>query len=541
MTNDESNSNDEIQMTKQRPVERSLCFVIRSFGHSSLVRHSSFVIRHFTVLLALVTLSCSRHLHVTIASKAFTESVILGEVATQLVRSAGADAVHRRELGGTRLVWDALLSGQIDAYPEYTGTITHEVLANAHLSSDEELRRALAEKGILMSAPLGFNDSYALGMREEVASRLGIRTISDLRDHPELKLGFSNEFLDRADGWPALRTGYQLPQPNVTGLSHDLAYRALSAGSIDVTDLYSTDAEIAYYHLRVLEDDRRHFPSYEAVFLYRVDLERRSLDAVKAIRRLEGRISQARMIAMNAQAKLQRVPESQVARAFLDNDLSISLAAPEDSHGLWRRLAANTWEHLGLVGTSLLAAIIIAIPLGVIAAKSPVAGQIIIGTVAAIYTIPSLALLVFMLPLLGIGWKPAVAALFLYSLLPIVRNTHAGLLGIPLAVRESAAVLGLPPLARLLRVELPLASPAILAGIQTSAVLNVGTATLGALIGAGGYGQPILTGIRLDNFGLILEGAVPAAVMALAVQGLFELLGKMVIPRGVRLEARRAG
>jgi osmoprotectant transport system permease protein len=182
----------------------------------------------------------------------------------------------------------------------------------------------------------------------------------------------------------------------------------------------------------------------------------------------------------------------------------------------------------------LAAAIIVAIPLGVVAASFPRTGQVIIGVIAGIYTIPSLALLVFMLPILGIGWKPAVAALFLYSLLPIVRNTHAGLLGIPLAVRESAETLGLPALARLIRIELPLASPAILAGIQTSAVLNVGTATLGALIGAGGYGQPILTGIRLDNHQLILEGAVPAALMALLVQGAFELVGRWFIPRGMR-------
>jgi osmoprotectant transport system permease protein len=192
-------------------------------------------------------------------------------------------------------------------------------------------------------------------------------------------------------------------------------------------------------------------------------------------------------------------------------------------------------EHVQLVAVSLAAAIVVAIPLGIWAASLPRAGQVILAIVAAIYTIPSLALLVFMIPLLGIGWKPAVMALFLYSLLPIVRNTHAGLTGISPAVRESAAAMGLPPLARLLRVELPLSFPSILAGIQTSAVVNVGTATLGALIGAGGYGQPILTGIRLDNNRLILQGAVPAAVLALVVQAGFELLGRAIIPRGMRL------
>jgi len=385
-----------------------------------------------------------------------------------------------------------------------------------------------------MTAPLGFDDSYALGMKEDAAKRLGITTLTDLAAHPQLRLGFSNEFLDRGDGWPALRKAYGMTHASVTGLTHDLAYRALDGASIDVTDLYSTDPEIDYYRLRVLDDDRHHFPSYQAVFLYRADLNDRAPKAVQALRDLEGKIDQKRMIAMNAAAKIEKSPESAVAAGFLNKTLGIegrSMVA-----GFWQRLGLRTLEHLELVSVSLLAAILVAIPLGVVAAQYTKAGQVIIGVIAAIYTIPSLALLVFMLPVLGIGWRPAVAALFLYSLLPIVRNTHAGLLGIPLAVRESAATLGLPALARLMRVEIPLATPSILAGIQTSAVLNVGTATLGALIGAGGYGQPIVTGIRLDNTRLILEGAIPAAIMALAVQGAFDLFGRLFVPRGLRIQ-----
>lgn len=486
----------------------------------------------FCLLMATIG-GCTRR--VVIASKAFTESVILGDIATQLAQSDGQDVIHKRQLGGTRIVWDALLDGQVDAYPEYTGTLTHEIFAGRDLPDDASLRRVLAAKGIEMTRSLGFSDSYALGMREDVAERLHVRTISDLRNHPELRIGLSNEFLDRADGWPALRTAYELPQQNVTGLDHELAYRGLAAGSIDATDLYSTDAEIAYQHLRVLEDDLHHFPDYQAVFLYRSDLQKRAPGVVDALRRLEGRISQREMIAMNEQAKVNKAPETRVASAFVER---VFHAAPISSAPLeWRQLALQTWEHVQLVAVSLAAAIIVAIPLGIWAAWFPKIGQLILGTVAAIYTIPSLALLVFMIPLLGIGWTPAVMALFLYSLLPIVRNTHAGLTGISPAVRESAAAMGLPPRARLLRVELPLSLPSILAGIQTSAVLNVGTATLGALIGAGGYGQPILTGIRLDNTRLILEGAIPAAVLALLVQAGFEYLGQWIIPRGMRLRA----
>ena len=483
--------------------------------------------------LVVACASCSRRSQVIVASKVFTESVILGEIAAQLGRSAGASVEHKRELNGSTPVFDALLKGEIDAYPEYTGTLTHEILAAEHLAGDSELRAALASRGIEMTRPLGFSDSYGLGLREEIAQRLAIHRISDLRNHPELRVRFSSEFMDRADGWPMLRDGYRLPQKIGPGLTHDLAYRALAAGQIDVTDVYTTDAEIAYYRIRVLEDDEHLFPDYSAVFLYRADLRQRSPAMVTALHRLEGKISQRQMIALNEQAKIQRIAEPRVAQQFLAG--TFGAAADVAVSGFWQRLGSRTWEHIQLVSVSLLAAIVVAIPLGVLAASFPKIGQGILGVVAAIYTIPSLALLVFMLPLLGIGWKPSVMALFLYSLLPIVRNTQAGLRAIPAAVRESAQALGLPSFARLLRVELPLASPAILAGIQTSAVLNVGTATLGALIGAGGYGQPIITGIRLNNTPLILEGAVPAALMALLVQGAFELLGRAVIPRGLRL------
>jgi osmoprotectant transport system permease protein len=243
------------------------------------------------------------------------------------------------------------------------------------------------------------------------------------------------------------------------------------------------------------------------------------------------------MIAMNARAKLEHVPEEVVAADFLAAAGLRGRAV--DSGGLLARLARRTREHLFLVGLSLGAAILVAIPLGVLAAKRERVGQMTLAAVGLVQTIPSLALLVFMIPLLGIGERPAIAALFLYSLLPIVRNTHAGLCGIPPSVLESARALGLGPAARLRLVEMPMASRAILAGIKTSAVINVGTATLGALIGAGGFGQPILTGIRLDDTGRILEGAVPAALLAVLVQVFFDRAERVFVPEGLRLAQDR--
>jgi osmoprotectant transport system permease protein len=385
-----------------------------------------------------------------------------------------------------------------------------------------------------MSRSLGFNNTYALGVMPETGERLKLTKISDLTKHASLRFGLSNEFLNRADGWPALRQAYRLDAKNVRGFDHDVAYQALADGSIDVIDLYTTDAEIGYYGIRVLDDDRHHFPDYQAVLLYRADLEQRAPEALHAMLRLQGQIDVSTMIALNRAAKIDRLPETDVAAGFVADRFGVAATARSD--GIAARILQRTGEHLTLTFVSLAAAILVALPLGIVAARRPRTGQAILAVVGIIQTIPSLAILVFMIPLLGIGGPPAIAALFLYSLLPIVRNTAAGLRDIPPPIRNSAIALGLAPSRRLWRVELPLAAPSILAGIKTAAVINVGTATLGALIGAGGYGQPILTGIRLDNFALILEGAIPAAVLALLVQGLFELAERRLVPRGLRLK-----
>ena len=485
--------------------------------------------------------AASRELRV--GSKSFTESVILGEIVTELERASGTPARHQAGFGGTRLVWDALQSGAIDVYPEYTGTLVEELLAGqrpaGQISSDVQspdgkwITDALAARGIGLVGPIGFNNTYAIGVRRETAQRLGLHSISDLRAHPELRCGWSNEFMNRRDGWPALRARYQLAAADVKGLDHDLAYRAIAGGSIEAMDLYATDPEIRKYDLVVLEDDRHIFPRYDAVLLYRRDVATWAGAALGTLERLRGRIDAPAMTALNARVKLDHLPETEVAAAFLASTFGV--AAEARPPGVARAILQRAAEHLWLVAISLLAAILVAIPLGVVAAARPRFGQALLGVVGIIQTVPSLALLVFMIPLLGIGALPAMVALFLYSLLPIVRNTHAGLESIPPALRESAEALGLPPGAILRRVSLPLASPLILAGIKSAAVINVGTATLGALIGAGGFGQPIFTGIRLDDVGLILQGAIPASLLALLIQGLFELVERAIVPKGLRL------
>jgi osmoprotectant transport system permease protein len=486
---------------------------------------------------------------VNIGSKAFTESVILGEMAAHLARHSGAEVRHRAELGGTQILWQALTSGEIDAYVEYTGTIREEILADAPragaaFDSEQSMREALAQRHVVMSQHIGFNNTYALGMRRSVAERLNIRCISDLQKHPELSLGLSDEFYERQDGWHPLQQKYQLPQTQIRVMEHNLAYRGLEKDAVQVTDLYTTDPEIKFYDLVALEDDLAFFPTYYAVILMRDDLERKAPSVAASILKMEGLIDPQAMSSMSAQVRLDRKLETVVAGEFLNKALHLSLQLPSSSTSaqvgrFLSKIMHTTLEHLFLVVISLGFAIAIAIPLGIAASRNEAIGQSVLGIVGVIQTLPSMALLVFMMPFfaifdMGIGPAPAIMALFLYSLLPIVRGTYSGIRQIPAAMRESAEVLGLDPRARLRLVELPLALPSILSGIKTAAVINVGTATIGALIGAGGYGSPILTGIRLNDLSLILQGAMPAAALALVVQYGFGLLEKRIVSPGLQ-------
>ena len=467
---------------------------------------------------------------VVIGSKKFTESYVLGEIAKRTLTDAGIPAEHRQGMGGTIILWEALRGGQIDAYSEYTGTIATEILKSNSTLSLDQIRNSLEKVGVGMTAPLGFNNTYALVMRRSEAQRLGIRTISDLQRYPELKFGLTHEFLERQDGWRPLRQRYGLPQQDIVGIDHALGYSALANGSIAVKDAYSTDAKIEQNDLFVLEDDLHFFPKYEAVFLFRSSTR---ADAIAALRRMEGTLDETRMIRLNAEAERTK-NYARAADLYFERSAR-SPNSPYDS--FLHKLARWTLRHLELAGFSLLLSIIVGIPLGIIASRGGAVGHVILGFAGVVQTIPSLALLALLVPLpfFGISVRTAIAALFLYGLLPIVRNTATGLQDIPRALRESAVALGLSPIARLWQVYLPMASRSILSGIKTSAVINIGTATLAALIGAGGLGEPIISGLNLNDHVTILEGAIPAAVLALLVQWCFDLLDRVLIPKGLRI------
>jgi len=475
-----------------------------------------------------------------IGSKKFTESVILGEALRELLEEESLSVVHYREFGGTRIVFDALVAGEIDAYPEYTGTITQEILAGKNVADDTALATLLRERGIGISASLGFSNTYALAMTQQRADDLKIRKLSDLKRLPELRLALSHEFLDRGDGWPALVRHYDLPQRSVAGVDHDVAYRQLLAGEIDMVDVYSTDALIRRHKLLVLEDDLSFFPRYDAVWLYRLDSTRQYPALLRAIGQLEGAIDETTMQRLNDEVESRRLSESQAAAEFLQS--AVGLDVQVDAASRTQVVLRFVGEHLDLVRRSLLPAIVVGVVLGIFCQRWPRSGRVVMAVVGLLQTIPSLALLVLLLPLvaalgyrsIGEGSVTAVIALFCYCLLPIVRNTFTGIDGISRGTIESATVLGLGPASRLAEVELPIALPTLLAGIRTAGIQNVGFATLGAIIGAGGLGQPILRGIRLNDFSLILAGAIPAALLALALQLAIDAIEWLVVPRGLK-------
>jgi osmoprotectant transport system permease protein len=484
--------------------------------------------RALVVLLLFASVShLSADPIIVVGSKKFTESYVLAEIAKRSLENAGIKVEHRQGMGGTIILWEALRSGGIDVYPEYTGTIAEEILRQPD-ASPAQIRVSLSSQGIEMTDGLGFNNTYALVMRRDQANQLGIKTISDLRTHPELKFGLTHEFLERQDGWRPLSKKYQLAPNEILGIDHALGYSALSKGDIDVKDAYSTDAKIADYGLVTLIDDLNFFPRYQAVLLYRKIL---SPQAARALNHLSNSIDAARMIRLNSEAERSKDYAAAAHHFFGTTETSFV------SETLPAKLRRWITRHLELAGVSLLLAVAIGLPLGIMASRGGPIGHTILGIAGVIQTIPSLALLALLVPLpfFGISARTAIVALFLYGLLPIVRNTASGLQDISRPLRESAVALGLTASQRLRKIFLPLASRSILGGIKTSAVINIGTATLAALIGAGGLGEPIISGLNLNDHVTILEGAIPAALLALLVQFLFDLLDRVLIPRGLRL------
>jgi osmoprotectant transport system permease protein len=510
--------------------------------------------RHLALLVALASAApalapAADPPRVVVGAKKFTESAVLGELMAQVLETHTAATVERRfNLAGTQVCYDGLRSGALDVYAEYTGTALRSILGatdppGTSAAVFAAVSAAFRRDGLVWLAPFGFDNTYVLLMQPARAAALGIRVASDLAAHP-LRYGMSYEFLARPDGMPGLRAVYRLNEARTVGMEHDLAYQALAAGDIDVADGYATDAKIAALGLLPLPDDRAFFPPYQAAPFARADLLARLPDAAAALRLLAGRIDEATMRRLNVAVEVERRDPAEVAASFLrelglaDRHVTVTRRATSLAGVLWERrgitlrLAA---QHLFLTGAALAGAILIGLPLGIAASRRPLLAGVALTGAGILQTIPSIALLAFMLPLFGIGTAPAIAALFLYGLLPILRNTVAGLRAVDPLLTEVGRGLGMRPRDLLWRVELPLATPVILAGIRTAAVISVGTATLAAFIGAGGLGEPIVTGLSVTDTNLVLSGALPAALLAIAVDLVLHGVERWATPMGLRV------
>lgn len=479
---------------------------------------------------------------IRVASKPFTESYILSEMVAQLIEEAGeASAERKYGLGGPTLVFDALKGGDIDVDINYTGSLAHLFVKENKNADIGQLRSALAPLGITLSESLGFNNTYAIAVRSESAKKLGLATLSDLRGHPELRGAFTPDFLNHDDGFYKLAEVYGLQFASLRPMQHSLAYPALTSREIDMTDAYTTDGTLRLFDLTLLKDDREFFPKYFGVITIRTEITTRFPRTWAALRRLEGRLSDEKMVSLNAQVDNKQSSIEATARGFLvEAGLLPKSAVPQrvvvspgTGEGFFTGLLASTYEHFALVMIALFLSCLVGIPLGVIAFYYRRVGHILIATTGLLQTIPSLALLCFLIPVLGIGTLPTVFALFIYGLLPVVQSTTAGLLALDPKLIETGKILGLNRMQRLRLIELPLASISIMAGIKTTAVINVATATIAALIGAGGYGRYITSGLALNDIPMILKGAIPTALMAVGFHGLFELLSRIIVPRGL--------
>lgn len=487
--------------------------------------------KHFAlVVLALILLVIGPAVDaqdarsIRIASKNFNENYLLAEIMSQLLEINGYKVDRKFGLGGTLVCYQALVNDEVDLYVEYTGTLEQVILkSNVKAPTVSSLNLKLSDRKLFILESFGFNNTYAMAIKKVLADSRDISSVSDLAKEKDLRMSFSLEFLNREDGWPGLAATYGMTN-NPGGIDHGLAYQAIDDGKIDITDAYSTDGDLERYELTVLEDDKGYFPQYFAVPLLRQDTP---VEVVKILSQLQGRIDDDRMRALNSLVVVDGHTFAEVASGFLASE---NLGQSHvDENLLWKNLGRNTLVHLKLTAIALSLGCLFGLPLGILVFRRPRTARITVYVAGLLQTIPSIALLALMIPVFGIGEFPAIVALFLYSILPILRNTITALITIDPLLKRIAEAIGLTRAEQLRFVLIPLALPHILSGIKTAAIISIGTATLAAFIGAGGLGEPIVTGLALNDTNLILQGAIPAACLAILAELLFELLERSLV------------
>ncbi|MBN2445809.1 MAG: ABC transporter permease subunit [Phycisphaerae bacterium] len=477
---------------------------------------------------------------IVVGSKNFTEQDILGELVAQLIEEHTDLTVERRfGLGGTGICHAALLAGELDIYVEYTGTALLDVLKLPLINHPDEVFAEIASAyreqfDVQWLPPIGFNNTYAIAVREDDADEQGWTRVSDLvTAAPKLSAGFTSEFVVRPDGYPGLRRSYGMNFGTTMDMDPGLMYSAVADGQVDVICAFATDGRIAGYGLHLLEDDRAFFPPYDAAPVVRGETVRAHPELRAALAPLAGTISDKLMQRMNYAVDETKLSPASVAAEWIKaraTRAAPTIAAnnaetPAAGNGVMRFLASKrkqllskTIEHIQLTAIAMLIAIAVGVPIGIGIQRLKSARGPVLTAAEIMQTIPSLAMLAFLFAVYGLlGPVPAITALVLYALLPIILNTYTGLNEVSPALIEAANGLGMSGRQKLIMVELPLAMPVMMAGIRTATVWTVGIATLSTYIGAGGLGDFISRGMARNDARLTLLGAVPAAMMAVVL------------------------
>ncbi|MDW0118783.1 glycine betaine ABC transporter substrate-binding protein [Sporosarcina thermotolerans] len=258
----------------------------------------------------------------TLGSRNNTESIILSHVMGQLIEhKTDIKVIYKENLGGSNVVWNAMLNGNLDVIPDYTGTIVVTYYHEEPGTADETLeatRRLVAEDGIIAFNTFGFNNTYTLALDESKAEELGIVTFSDFAAYSEdFTLGAVFEFIDRPDGLPGFKKEYGLEFKDVKGMDHGIMYRSINAGEVDVINSYTTDGQLQEFDLRVLEDDKSYFPPYHALPLVREETLKEYPEIEEILKQLEGMIDEEAMQKMNAKVDNDGMMVERVAEEFL--------------------------------------------------------------------------------------------------------------------------------------------------------------------------------------------------------------------------------
>lgn len=501
-------------------------------------------------LLAFWASSSTGKEPLVIGSKSFSESYLLGEMTALLLEEKFDQPVKRKlGLGGTKIALDALIHGGIHVYPDYSGTGYVMILKKSGESDPEkvlqEVRVAYLDRwSIVWSDPIGFNNTYALAVRRSDPRFKGITKISQLSNKVEdFVYAGAYEYMERKDGHAQFVKTYELnfKPNNVISLNAGLMYSAIRDKKVDMIVAYSTDGRIKAYDLRLIKDDQKFFPPYFVSLLAQQNTLKSFPELHKVFDLMADLITEDEMTEMNDKVDRLNLPVKTVAREFLVSKGLLAEAGQVAKESPWGfvlkkkdYLLKLLWEHLLLSFTALTLALLVSIPAGIAMTRYERLAKIIFPFVNTVQTIPSLALLGFLIPIMGIGFAPAIVALFLYSLLPLVRNTYTGILSVDPTYIEASKGIGLTNLQILTKVEIPLALPVILAGLRTAGVIVIGTTTLAALIGAGGFGDPIFRGVATVNSQLILLGAIPSALLAIFTDKLIGFAEKRLVSEGLK-------